>query len=145
MESYHLIRKDKLEINQIKSKDKFDNLKSDYFLEKLFNNLKKKRTFDILKYNKNLKKRINITINDYKKYAEKYSSIEIEIKPVDNNEYGKFINIKEEKKYYHIYFTYNKEEINRDFIWKYEGMNRIIKIIINYQIKSLENLFNIVA
>ena len=39
-----------------------------------------------LKYNKNIKKIMDININNYKKY----SSIEIEIKPVDNK-YGKFI------------------------------------------------------
>ena len=58
-------------------------------------------------------KRIDITINDYKEYFEKnYSSIEIEIKPV-NGSNGKFINIKknEDKKYYHIYFNNNEKEI----------------------------------
>ena len=39
MESNNLIRRNKLEINQIKSKDKFDNLKSDYFL---YSNIKTK-------------------------------------------------------------------------------------------------------
>ena len=49
-----------------------------------------------VKNNKNIKKRIHLNINDYKEYSEKYSSIEIEIKPV-NNKYGKFINIKEDQ------------------------------------------------
>ena len=54
----------------------------------------------MVKYNKNIKNRIYININNYKEYSEKYSSIEIEIKPV-NNKYDKFINIKDEdKKYY---------------------------------------------
>jgi len=45
---------------------------------------------------------INININRYRKYSEKYSSIKIEIKPMEN-EYDKFINIKKEnKEYYHI-------------------------------------------
>ena len=58
---------------------------------------------------------MNININDYKEYSEKYSPIEIEIKLMEN-EYGKFINIKEEdKKYYHIYFNNNEEEI-KNFI-----------------------------
>ena len=66
--------------------------------------------YNKVKNNKNIKKRINICINDYKEYSEKYSSIEVEIKPV-NNKSGRFINIKEEdKKYYHIYFNNNKEE-----------------------------------
>ena len=56
-----------------------------------------------IKYNKNIKKRINININYYKEYLEKYSSIEIEIKPI-NKKFVKFINIKnEEEKYYNIF------------------------------------------
>ena len=49
----------------------------------------------MVKYNIIIKKSINININDYREYSEKYSSIEIEIKPI-NNKYGKFINSKEE-------------------------------------------------
>ena len=40
----------------MQSKDKFENLKADYFLEKLFNNLEIKKSFNILKYNNNIKK-----------------------------------------------------------------------------------------
>ena len=122
------------------SKNIFKNLKSDYFLQLLFNNLVKKRTLDIIKYNKNIKNRININIGDYKKYSENYSSIEIGIKPI-NNKYGKFINIKDEDKlYYHIYFNDKKEEIKRNYINYNEEIKKII-IIINYQIKSFNNLF----
>ena len=61
----------------------------------------------MVKYNKNIKNRINININDYKEYSEKYSSIEIEINPV-SKKYGIFINYKkEDEKYYHIYFINN--------------------------------------
>ena len=70
-------------------------IKSNYILKKIFNNLEKKILFYIIKYNKNIKKRLDIDIDDYKKYPEKYSSIEIEIKLV-NNSFGKFINIKNE-------------------------------------------------
>ena len=100
------------ELNQekIESKNIFKNLKSDYLLQLLFNYLLKKKSLDIIKYNKNIKNRININIKDYKKYSEIYSSIEIEIKPVKNI-YGKFINIdKENEKYYHIYFNNNKKK-----------------------------------
>ena len=112
MEFYNLISKINEEKNQLKSAIRYENIKADYFLEKVFNNLEKKKTLNIVKYNKNLKNRINININDYKEYAEKYSSIEIEIKPV-SNKYGKFINIKKEEEiYYHIYFNNNKEDIS---------------------------------
>ena len=95
------------------SKNMFKNLKSDYFLQLLFNNLLKKKSLDIIKYNNNIKERINISIKDYKEYSEIYSPIEIEIKPV-NNKYGTFININKEKEiYFHIYFNNNKEEIKK--------------------------------
>ena len=88
----------------------------------------------IIQYNKNIKKRINKSINDYKEYSEKYSSIEIEIKLV-NNKYSKFINIKEEdEKFYHIYLNNNKEEIKMNNINKDEEI-KTIKIIIDYQVK----------
>ena len=64
-----------------------------------------------------MQKRMNININNYKEYSEKYSSIEIEIKSTENK-YGTFINIKEnEEEYYHIYFNDNKEEeIKRTYL-----------------------------
>ena len=140
MESGNLISKVKVEKNQLKSIDKFNNIKSKYILEKVFNNLKNGKTLNIVKYNENIKKRINININDYKEYSEKYSSIEIEIKPV-SNKYGKVINIKKEEEiYYHIYFNNNKKEVKRNFIDK-NAQIKVIKIVINYQIKSFEELF----
>ena len=126
--------------NHIKSKDKFEKIRSNYFLEKLFNILEKKKSLNIVKYNKNLKKRINININDYKEYLEIYSLIQIEINPLINK-YGKFINIKDEESiYYHISFNNNREEIKRNYINKDEGI-KTVKIIIDYHIKSFEKLF----
>ena len=141
MEFGNLISKEKLGKNQLKPGYKYNDIKSDYFLRKVFNNLEKKKLLNIVKYNKNIKKRINININDYKEYSEKYSSIEIEIKPL-KYKYGKFINIKEEEGeiYYHIFFDNNKKEIKRNFIYKDEEI-KVIKIIIDYQITSFEILF----
>ena len=141
MNSNYLARKEKAETNQIKSAAKYEFIKTDYFLEKVFNILRKKKTLNIVKYNKNIKKRINININDYKEYSEKYSSIEIEIKPVSNR-YSEFIKFKEEEEiYYHIYFNNNEEEIKRKYISKDEEI-KIIRIKIDYQIKSFEKLFH---
>ena len=106
---------EKTELNKVESKDIFKNLKSKYILQKVFYNLLRKKSLDIIKYNNNIKKRINISIKDYKEYSEIYSPIEIEIKPV-KNEYGKFININKNKIYYHIYFNDNKEEIKRNYL-----------------------------
>ena len=139
MEYGNLIIKVKVEKNQLKLIDKFNNIKSKYILEKVFNNLKKGKTLNIVKYNENIKKRININTNDYKEYSEKYSSIEIEIKPV-NKKYGKFINNEKEEIYYHIYFNNNEEEIKRNYISKNEEI-KIIRIKIDYQVISFKNLF----
>ena len=92
---------EKKEANNVESKDVFRNLRSNYILKKVFYNLLKKKSLDIIKYNNNIKKRINISIKDYKEYSEIYSSIEIEIKPVINK-YGEFINMNENKIYYHM-------------------------------------------
>ena len=56
MKSCNLISKKKLEKNKIKSIDIFNNLKANYFLQKVFNNLEIKKSFNILKYNNNIKK-----------------------------------------------------------------------------------------
>ena len=88
----------------INSHNILKNLKSDYFIQKIFDYIYKRRTLEAIRYNKSIQKRINININHYKEYSEKYSSIEIEIKPMENK-YGRFIKIKEEdEEYYHIYF-----------------------------------------
>ena len=120
---------EKLEINQINSKDKFENIKNRYILQKVFNYWDSIKVLNLIKYNKNTMKRININIDDYKEYSEIFSSIEIEIKPI-NKKYGTFINFsKGEVEYYHIYFDNNKEEIKRNYINKDEPIE-IIKIII---------------
>ena len=72
MESRNLISKEKAEKVQIKSIDKFANIKTDYFLIKVFNNLEKEKALNIVRYNKNIQNRINININYYKEYSEKY-------------------------------------------------------------------------
>ena len=91
------------------------NIKSNYFLERLYDNILKKKSLDIVKYNKRMQNRINLSIKDYKEYSEKFSSIEIEIIPC-NNQYGQFINIKEDEKlFYHIFFNDNKEEIENKY------------------------------
>ena len=123
------------------SKDIFKNLKNDYFLQKLFHNLLKKKSLDIIKYNNKMKQRMNITNKDYKEYSEIYSSIEIEIKPA-SNKYGKFINMNENEIYYHIYFNDNKKETKRKYFNKNDNVSKI-KIIIDYQVKSFYQLFDL--
>ena len=119
----------------MKSSGILSKLKSNYLLKILFGNLLKKKSLDIIKYNNNLKSRINININNYKEYSEIYSSIELEIKPI-NNINSNFIN-KENGTYYHIYFNNNEEEIERNYLKQNEQI-KTIKIIIDYQMISFK-------
>ena len=126
-----------VELNQVIYKCLFDDLKGDYFLQKVFNNLPKKNLLYVPRYNKKIQNRLHINIKDYKDYYEK---IEIEIIPI-KCQYGKFINIKpKDNLYYHIYFNDEKEEIKRNNINKGDNIGKI-KIIIDYQVISFEELF----
>ena len=93
-----------------------------------------------MKYNKKLQKRLNLNINDYKDYSQIYSPIERELK-LDDKKYGKFINISnDDKEYYHIFFDNSDEEMKRNYLKQNEKVE-IIKIKIDYQVKSFERLF----
>ena len=89
------------------AKEKLEKINSKYILKILFNNLEKKKLYTIIKYNNKLKERIDININDYIKYSQKYSSIEIELKVKSiRNEYDKynlFINIPRDEEFIMIY------------------------------------------
>ena len=98
-------------ISKNEQRREFDKLKSDFIFKKLISIIKTKKSLEIMKYNKKLQKRLNMNINNYIKYSELYTSIEIELKLADKK-YGKFINIPDkEKVYYHIYFDDSNEEI----------------------------------
>ena len=134
------IEKEIEKLNLIKSKNNLINIKSDYFLQKLFDNMQKRISLKIIKCNMNIQKRLNVNINNYKDFSEKFSSIELEIIPIENK-YGSFIKIKEEdRKYFHIYFNDNKEEIKKTELNKGDKVSKI-NVIIDYQIKSFFILF----
>ena len=142
MESKDIINTGKkyVKLNHIKSKNKFINIKSDYILKKLFNNMQKKISLKIIKCNINIQKRLNININNYKDFSEKFTPVELEIIPIQNV-YGSFIKIEEEdEKYFHIYFNDNKEDIKKTKLNKEDNASKI-NIIIDYQIKSFRYLF----
>ena len=102
---------------QMKSKNILINIKSDYFIRKIFDNIKKIKTLNIIKYNRKFQELLNYNINNYKKYSELYSSIKIEITTIKNKS-DKFINIinKEDEQYYHIYLNNTKQEIKRNYL-----------------------------
>ena len=141
MEEANLEGDIKEEETQIKPKCKLENIKSKYILEKLFTIVQRKTELDIVKYNKIIKNKIDININDYKEFSGKYSSIYIKLKPIPKK-FGNFINIKTgEERYYHIYFNYKNEEINRNYINENEQVD-IILIRIDYHVMSFKNLFS---
>ena len=142
MESKDIINteKENEKLNLIKSKNRFVGWKSDYFMQKLFDNIQKRITLKIIKCNINIQKRLNININNYKDFSERFSSIELEIIPIQN-EFGSFIKIKgKEKRYFHIYFNDNKEEIKKTELNKEDKVSKV-NIIIDYQIISFKELF----
>jgi len=126
----------------IDSNNKLRNLKSDYFIQKFFEYISERKTIEIIRWNKSIQKRINININHYKAYSEKYSSIELDIIPIKGKD-GTFINIDElSKKYFHIYFNDNKKkEIKKSSLNKNDNVSKIT-IIIDYQINSFSYLFS---
>ena len=71
------------ESKQVKSTTDFKNLKSDYFLIKLFDIMKRNKSLEIVKYNKKLQNRLHLNNNDYKEFSQLYSSILIELKPAE--------------------------------------------------------------
>ena len=56
-----------------------ENIKCDYFLQKLYDNMTKKKKLEIIKYNKKMQNRINLSVKDCKEYSEIFTTIEIEI------------------------------------------------------------------
>ena len=109
-------------------------------LKKFFDLISIRKLFESIKYNKTLQKKMNLNIDYYKDYLQEFSSIELEIEP-NEKKYTSFINIKkEDKKYFHIYFNDNKEEIERTAL---NGGDKVSKInvVIDYQVNSFKDLF----
>ena len=130
-------------LTQKKFNGRIDNIKSRYILKIIFNNLCQKKLLNVIGYNKKLQKRLNINKEDYKKYSETYTTIEIIVIPIKKKS-GKFYNIpyKEKNSYFKVYFNNNnKEKIRRNYITKTDKV-KTIKIIINYQVSSLSGLFS---
>ena len=114
-------------------------IRNKYILKLIFEHLNQRIFLEIIKYNKMIQKRLDININNYKEYLQ----TEIEVFPKRIKSINYFINIpeKESKKYFHIYFNdNNKKEIKRNYFTNKEEITKI-KIIIDYEIKSFNRLF----
>ena len=116
----------------------FKNIKSNYILKQIFENISQKTLMKLINHNKNIQNQLEIGINDFIKY---YEQIEIEIIPINKDNKNKFINIpKEDKLYYHIYFNDDKNETDKYYFNKYDNIKKI-KIKIDGEIKSFKGLF----
>ena len=73
------IEKEMEKLNLIKSKNKFINLKSDYFIQKLFEYMQKRISLKIIKCNMNLQKRLNININNYKYFLKIFHQLNLKL------------------------------------------------------------------
>ena len=112
-------------------------IKSKYVLEKIFENLKEKKYLELIRYNKILQEILNISLKNYKGYDD----IEIELIPTDFiSEKNIFINLVNNRSYFHFYFNDNNEEVNENYIPKKEKITKI-RILLNCQIKSFKGLF----
>ena len=117
---------------------RLNEIRSKYVLKQIVDNITKDKLLRLINFNKTLQKKLDISINDFKKY---YEEIEIELIPIKAENKNKFINIDaENKSYYHIYFNDNKKEINKDYINRNDQVS-IIKIIIDYPVESFAKLF----
>ena len=141
MHSYHASnKKNEIMIQKI-SKANFGNIKSKYVMQNIFLLVIKDKWLNLIKYNKKIQEKIHINTNYIKEYSQIYTPIVLEITPV-YKKYGKFINIKkDEEKYFHIYFNNREGEIERNNLSEDDNATKI-KIIIDYQVKSFEKLFD---
>ena len=112
-------------------------IKSKYILIKIFENLKEKKYLELIKYNKNLQEILSITLNNYIHYDD----IEIELIPTEYiTEKNIFINLINNRSYFHFYFNDNDEEVKENYIPKKEKILKI-RVSLSSQIKSFKGLF----
>ena len=126
------------EFEQIQTVCNLEKIKSRYILKKIFKNLKKRISLDMVKYNKKTQKKLNYDFKSYKDFSE----IIMEVIP-ELNKFGKFINIinQGEEIYFHIYFNNDDKEIKRTYIEENEIVSKIT-IIIDYEVRSFYQLFS---
>ena len=131
---------------QNKSKNILKFIKSKFVFKKIFVNVNTKKALEMMTYNKSLQNKYNIDFNNYKIYSQKYSSIEIElILHPFNNKFNKenFINVFREEyaSYFHIYFNNEEKEAKRVYLMSDDIEVNKIRIKIDHEVKSLNDLF----
>ena len=89
--------------NSIKSNNFLGNIKSTYFIKKLFEHIKRSKHLEIIKYNKIMQNIFEISINNYREYFETFTPIEIEVIPIKNKKCRFINNISKEQESYYPY------------------------------------------
>ena len=121
----------------------FNNIEGGCVLKKIFDNVQKKKIFNIIKYNKNLQEKIGLDINDY----FNYSNVIIEIIPikVKIRKIKKIIDIQGyDKKYCTIIMTDVKNDnykIDRNYIFPEDNAVKIT-ITLDYRFDRFSYLFS---
>ena len=132
---------DDKENNENNSMCKLDNIKSKLILRKIFDILCREDLLRIVKYNKKIQNKLNLKIKDFEEGLKYYSLIEFELK-IKKDEFGKFINVlnEKDKHFYHIYFNDDRIETKRRYVKKNEKIDKI-KIVLGYGVLTFEKLF----
>ena len=113
-------------------------VKSRYILKYIFDNITERRTLSVIIHNKRLLEKLDISEAEFRKFTRIEIDIQLSKEPKTNN--LQFLNINEDKKYYHIYLD-NKEDISkRNYVKLNENIQKI-SVVLEMEIKSLKGLF----
>ena len=124
-----------MDVNNSKAKNILENVKSKYILKIIFNNLGETKLLKIIQYNKLLHNKLGITIDNY----IEHSKIEIELEISKDT---KIINLNGKKSdYFHIYYNGSQIEPENEYNLKGKGKFPSVKIVIDYEQNSLNELF----
>ena len=122
-------------VNNSKVKNILENVKSKYILKRIFQNLHETKLLKIIKYNRILQDKFGITKDNY----IKHSKIEIEL---EISKYTKIINLDgKNSSYFHIYYKGSQVESKETYSFKENGKPPTVKILIDYEQNSLNELF----
>ena len=125
-------------MNENNKKLIFENIKSDYILKKIFNNLSEKKLLNIIRYNKYIQNRIKKDISSFRNFS--LIEIELTLKVEKEREFINYILNEKEQLNYHIFLNDDKEELKRIYITKKDNAQKA-KIIIEPLVHSFTELF----
>ena len=138
-EKFKLPKIIKPKINNLKITNSLNNIRSHYILKIVFDHLEERRYLQMISKNKKIQNKLDVSIVNYKNY--KRIEIEIELMKILKEEQNYFINLNTDKSLYQIYFDDINNISKRNYVTKYEQVNKI-KVVLNYEIKTFRGLFN---